>query len=330
MKHLTFSERKKIEYLLNVAHGGKREIGRMLKRSHSTIVEEINKNTKYGQKYDAEEAQIRAMKNQAKKGNKSKIENNLFLREYIIRKLTKEQWSPEQISARLKGRFYDEQIGDSVSHETIYQFIYAEENKYLKLFKYLRRSRSKRIQHGKRRNRKENIQQMTSIHQRPEIINKRKRFGDWENDSMIFSQQQDRLNVTLERQSRLVRICVCKDKSAEETNRALRDIIYEFEEECRSVTFDRGSENAYHWGIKEEYGIKTYFCDPYSSWQKGAVENINMFLRQYLPRNIKLNKLTDDEIYQIQEKLNNRPRKCLGWFTPNEYVEIQLSNNLSI
>ena len=111
------------------------------------------------------------------------------------------------------------------------------------------------------------------------------------------------------------------NKSAEETKNALIKTAESIPKEIfLTITFDNGTEGAKHTEIKREYEIDTYFCDPFSSWQKGGVENANKLIRYYLPRNTDLSKLTDRDIYEIQEKLNNRPRKCLGYLSPNEII----------
>ena len=110
-------------------------------------------------------------------------------------------------------------------------------------------------------------------------------------------------------------------KTADETNNALINTIESVPfQMVKTITFDNGSEGSKHYQIVQNYGIETYFCDPFCSWQKGGVENTNRLIRQYLPRKINLNNLTDYDIYLIQEKLNNRPRKSLNYQTPNEVI----------
>ncbi len=140
---------------------------------------------------------------------------------------------------------------------------------------------------------------------------------------MIFSQQKGVLSVQVERLSRLARIHVCHNKTAEANNEALCQTIdtlpsYWF----NSITYDNGSENVKHTELKECFDIETFFCDPYCSWQKGLVEHTNMLLRQYLPRKTNITALSEEQIYEIQEKINNRHRKCLNWLSPNEYAAI--------
>lgn len=315
MKHLTYYDRKIIEKLLKQKLSY-RAIGRAMGRSHTTIGDEIKLNS--GQLgYSADRAQQYHEKRQLRKGNKKKLDINYKLLEYVIEQL-KEDWSPEEISGRLK-KFPNKDIG-YVCHETIYEYIYSIEGIRLKLYLLLRRYKPKRTKWHSRKKRSINIPERTSIHARSDEINERAEFGHWETDSMIFSQQKGILSVQVERKSRLVRIHKCPNKTSIETLEAIiRTIDSVPLKYFLSLTFDNGSENVKHIEIRDNFDIETYFCDPYCSWQKGLVENTNMFIRQYLPKNAPIDSIADERIYEIQERLNNRPRKCLGYMTPNEY-----------
>ena len=314
MQYLTYYDRKIIEKLLKQKLSY-RSIGKTIGRSHTTISDEIRLNS--GQLgYSAEKAQHYHEQRQLNKGNKKKLETNKKLREYIIKKL-KEDWSPEEISGRLK--LMNMNIG-YVCHETIYEYIYSIEGIREKLYLLLRRYKPKRTKWHSRKRREIKIKERVSIHERPIEINEKAELGHWETDSMIFSQQKGILSVQVERKSRLVRIHRCLNKTAKQTLEAIINTIDSVPlKYFLSVTYDNGTEGAKHMELKEMFGIKTYFCDPYCSWQKGLVENTNMFIRQYLPKNAPIDSIADGKIYEIQEKLNNRPRKCLKYMTPNEY-----------
>ena len=320
MKYLTFNERKIISQMYNKDQMKFREIGRVLKRHHTTISNEIQRN-KYNLKYDPEKAHLKHLNIQMKKGNIMKLESNILLKNHITDEL-KEGFSPEQIIGRMKKVGLNQEIG-CVCVETIYSFVYASKNKHLKLWKHLRRHRKKRKSYSGRqyRNRGSTIKKRISIHKRPKQINKRKRIGDWEVDLMIFSKQKKVLSVHVERKTRLTRLYICENKSKEEMFDTLRATALDLPVgSVKTITFDNGTENADHYKLREKLGldIDTYFCDAYCSWQKGTVENMNMFIREYLPRNINLDNIDYDQLWQIQEKLNNRPRKCLDYLTPNE------------
>lgn len=315
MKQINYTERKMIEKMLK--QGMRiRAIGRALCRGHSTISEEIIKNKMlYETYYDAETAQARHERRQLKKGNKKKLDRKQRLRKYMIEKLV-EDWSPEQIAGELRGR-----CGMTIiSHETIYQFVYSEEGRRLKLWLHLRiKHKPYRKRRGARKSRKgQIISERISIHQRCEEASERKTAGHLETDSMIFSSQKPIVSVQVDRASQKCAITKLANKTALETKYALVRAIEDEYASVKTITFDNGSENVLHTEIRDIYEISTHFCDPYCSWQKGLVEEINGLIRQYLPRHINMNQITQDQIYEIQEKLNNRPRKSLKYKTPNQ------------
>ena len=323
-KYLSFEERRMIEKMIK-EWLSLRKIWWILWRWKSTIWDEIKNNSTFHDWYKAELAHKKFLKNQLKKRNKDKIETNPKLQEYIISKL-KEDWSPEEISWRLK-KFHNDKDLDSyiwyVCFETIYKFIYSKNWIKLWLPKLLRRHKPKRTKWYSRKSRSisDVIKNRVSIHSRPKVINARKRIGDFESDSVIFSNQKQVLNVNVDRKSRLLRFELVEDKTAISSIAVQKKIVYEFEEywlDIYSFTYDNWTENVYHSEL-HNFWVKTYFCDTYSSWQKWTVENMNMFIRQYLPKNTDLSKLTLQDLQNIQEKLNNRPRKCLNYLSPNEF-----------
>ncbi len=322
MKHLNLGERKCLEKMLKEGLG-KRQIARILKRSHSSIVEEIKRNQMpYEKEYDAETAHERFLKRQNNQGNVRKLEKDGDLKRMVIKNL-QEDFSPEQ-TAGLIGLIGEKKI----SHETIYQFIYSEEGKRLKLWLKLRhRKYPRRQKRGTRKTRyKVMIKERISIDERPKEANERVEIGHLETDTIIFSKQQRVVSVQTDRKTQKCSITILENKSAEETKYALKRAI---EDEygalnVKTITHDNGTENAKHMEIRDEYGVGTYFCRPYASWQKGLVENINKLIRQYLPRNMDISKLTQDDMDTIQEKLNNRPRKTLKYLTPNQAYQIFL------
>ena len=319
MQILTQYEREKIEFYLKLKWGP-REIGRRLKRDHGVISREIKRNSKDG-KYIAAVAQKRA-DFKARKTNKRKLESNEQLHNWVEKKL-KTGWSPKLIAGRLKKQPPPELNGDSVSHEQIYEYIYEGEGRWDGWWHYLHRARPKRRQ---RRSRKQQaktlIKQRISIDQRPETINSRVRFGDWESDLALFKKQKSALSVQYERKAMLTRIHKVQNKSAEENEQAIRktrDTLPEYF--FKSMTFDNGLENTCHTSL----GIDTFFCDPFSAWQKGGVENTIGVIRRYLPRDADISKITEEEIEAVQETINNRPREKLNYLTPNEVIAKELN-----
>lgn len=326
---LSFYERQIIETRLR----GKwriRMIGRYLNRSPGIISREVKRNIHPSGKYLAEYAQ-RLADRRTHITNKRKMDKDYLLARYV-KKQFEEDLSPEQIAGRLKEYPPDDLKGKSISHESIYQYIYnSPYGAYL--YNYLRyKTVPHRQKQHSRKSHKSLIPERISIHDRPKIIDDRERFGDWESDSVNFGKQRSALSVQHERKSSLVRLNKLADHGSEETLEALRATIgsLPIKDLARSITFDNGGEGAKHTKIRDEYGIDTYFCDAYKSWQKGGVENSNGLIRQYLPRETNFDKITEDMIYEIQEKLNNRPRKKLGYRTPNEVINSYILNQRSV
>lgn len=187
------------------------------------------------------------------------------------------------------------------------------------MYHYLRKKHRQRRKKCGRKKQKIAIPERISIHLRPEVINQRKRAGDWETDTMTFKKQKASLSVQYERKLMLSRIHKVKDKTAEETEQAVSQSVESLPPELfKSITWDNGGEGVCHTKIRDGYDIATYFCDTYASWQKGGVENLNGLIREYLPRETDMNTISNEDIYRIQERLNNRPKKKLGYLSPNE------------
>lgn len=311
----TFYERQKLEYLLRTEQS-LRNISKVMRRTHTILSREIRRNGDNRRKYRADTAQ-RLFEKRKHGKHRGKLDKYPELKTWVFEGLKKE-WSPDVIAGKLKN---EKKTKQTISHESIYHYIYNKDGRYEGWYKYLRQGKSKRQKRHIRKSGKLRIPERKSIHERPIYIAERKRYGDWESDSVIFSKQKTVLSVQSERKSKLIRMRKVANKTAEETTNALVKTAESIPKELfLSITFDNGGEGAGHTEIKKEYGVETYFCDPFASWQKGGVENANKLIRHYLPRKTDMSQLTDRDIYDIQEKLNNRPRKCLNYQTPNEVI----------
>lgn len=322
MQILTLSDRVFIEQS-RAYRRSIREIARRLRKDHTVISRELKRNRTSHTPYRAVTAQGYADR-RAKKTNVRKLEKDAVLKEHVVACL-KDDWSPEQIAGTLKAQPPPTLRGVSVSHETIYQYIYDGEGRYEHLWFHLTRAHRKRYRKHGRKHQKAHILERISIHERPAVIDARGRFGDWKSDTMQFKKQRAGLSVQYERKGMLTRIHKVPDKSAKATEDALRATLDPLPEDVRrSLTFDNGGEGACHTKIRDDFRMATYFCDPYASWQKGGVENTNGLIRRYLPRSTDLATITDAEIEIIQERLNSRPRKKLGYLTPNQVLHSYL------
>lgn len=318
-KEITFFERQQIETYLRM-RWKKTKIAKKLCRDYSIIKREVKRNSGEVMPYCAIDAQSCADRRK-KKTNKRKLEKyaNEKLKEFVDG-LLRDGWSPEEIAGRLKDQPPEELKNckdRTVSYESIYDYIYNGEGRFGGLYKFLRRKQFKR---KKEKARKQGIKtilkERVSITQRPGVVNERERFGDWETDSVIFAGSSI-LSVQQERKSKVCRIHKCEDKTAIASEEALRDSIESLPAGMwLTITRDNGSENVLH----KKTEVPSYFCDPYSSWQKGGVENLNGLIREYFPKKSNLDTVTERYVYEIQEKLNNRARKCLNYLTPNEVL----------
>lgn len=320
-KHLTAAIRGAIEALLHEQYTQK-EVAEKLGVSKSTVSREITKRgTPSG--YFARVAQehyerVRLNCRQRKKCLYSKRQK------YIAKKLEL-GWSPEQIAGRLKkicSPLY-------VCPETIYQFLYTDEwaKDEEKLYQYLRYGRKKRKKQTGRGVHRDKIPNRVSIHERPEIVNKRIEYGHCEGDSVIYKNKMA-INTMNELTTGKVAFKKLERKTAGQTTDAVIGSANELK--AKTITFDNGSEFTDHEEITGKTGVPVFFADPYCSNQRGANENVNMLLRGYLPKKADITDLTQSELDDIAEELNNRPRKRLGYLTPNEYYQYLLKEDSKV
>lgn len=321
MSNLTFYDRVRIEKYLNFQRLSLRDIARLIGRNVSVISREITRHKPQFSPYSAELAQ-RAAERKARNTNKKKLDKYPKLEKWVKAEI-KLDHSPEQVAGRLKNYPPPELLNVPTSllcMETIYQYIYQDAAEGGKLYTHLRRNKPKRQPRGQRKKRVV-IPEKVSIEQREEVINNKERYGDFEIDMIVGKNGKGGISNNYERKMMLTKLHKLKSKKAEETTKAMKKTCEQFPPKfVKSATFDNGTENVEHTQIRDEYKIKTYFCDPYSPWQKGGVENSNGLVRQYIPKGTDMETVTPKRLYFIQERLNNRPRKGLGYLTPNEVL----------
>jgi IS30 family transposase len=229
-----------------------------------------------------------------------------------VESLLKLEWRPEQISVRLKVENFP-----TVSHETIYQHIYQNKREGGSLYTYLARQHiyrkpiHKYCRRGFRDPRR-------PISERPAIVETRSRIGDWEADTVIGWKQQQAIVSLVERRSRLCLLQKVVYRTADSVTRATCQQLMPLKDKVLTITSDNGSEFAGHKSIALSLGADFFFADPYSSWQRGTNENTNGLVRQYFPKKTDFSLLSHDDVQFVADRLNNRPRKCLAFRTPNE------------
>lgn len=326
-KQLTTQERDQIAILL--AKGiSKRKIAKRIGRSVSTISDETKRNSNMGN-YEAAHAH-KACKQRKKYALKRSITplKSQKIYEYVLDKL-RNGWSPEQISGRIKQDYLNDKKM-RISYETIYKFIYSPRGKELNLFEYLPRKQKKRKRKKGRKVHRSRIPDRVSIHDRPEIIDKREDFGHWEGDSVIGKGCKHGLHTEVERVTRFLEVAKVNAITATECINAQISIFLKHPKRARkSVTTDNGKENSKHKTL-HLIEIKTYFADPYSSWQRGTNEYHNGLLRRYFPKGTDFRKVSDEDLQDVVFEINSRPRKCLDFKTPievyNDLVSVRITN----
>jgi len=327
MTHLTTDEREQI--MIGFAQKlSRRQIALNINRHHTTVIRELNNNGKYPYKYSVKEAEKRANKLKRKSKRQRKIDRYPNLKQYILEKLEL-KWSPEQISNTLKIK-YSDQTSMQISHESIYTYIYILPRGELRkeLISYLRqgvRGRQKR-KRGKD-SRQGKIANIISISERPLEVESRIVPGHWESDLIVGKNHKSAIGTIVERTTRTTLLIHLKEKDALSVRKAFAHELKKLPKQMiKSITHDRGKEMSEHELFTKDTKIQVYFADPYSPWQRGTNENTNGLIRQYFPKGTDFNKVSKKELKEVQNQLNERPRKALGFITPKESFAQLLEN----
>jgi len=308
--HLSPAEREEIS--IGLENGKKLcEIALLLKRSPSTISRELKRNSplKNNVRYRANRAQLKADERKTESHKRQRIPNKK-LRRFIYKYLRK-GYSPEIIAFKAS----EENKRWKTNYETIYQWIYKERQD---LIPYLARSHKKRRKRGSgKQKRCPKVPNRVMIEQRPDYINLRSRVGHWEADTIISRQSKAAVMVLVERKKRYVIIKKLTAKTAFYMHNAVVKSLSIFPKNVRrSVTYDNGTENAFHELTNKVLGTKSYFCNPYHSWEKGTVENIIGIIRRFYPKKTDWNDVSQWDLNKVARFINNRPMKLLGFKTP--------------
>lgn len=325
-KHLTDADRVRIEVLLR--EGYKQiEIAKKIGVNRSTISREIKiRGTPTG--YHATQAEINYRFKRRKCHPKRKIEETP-IGTHVLEKI-RLGWSPETISGRLK---LEVELGlrikdEYVNPESIYKFIYESDyGKREKLYEYLRRGKKHRSKKHGRKSQKTTIPNRVFIEMRAKEIDQRKTVGHWEGDTIHYPEKRG-VNSLVERKARFVILTKLERRTSEQTVQAVIEGLRNYK--AKSLTLDNGSENVLYEVISRALDLNVFFCHPYHSWEKGSNENMNGLVRKYLPRRTDLSTVTQEDLDDIAEELNNRPRKILGFHTPQEVLEAENIKSINV
>jgi len=231
----------------------------------------------------------------------------------LIEKFLNKDFSPEQISGLLAKKH-----NFRLSHETIYQYVLADKSRGGNLSLHLRHGHKKRKKRYGSYDRRGKIKDRISIDERPAIVDAKKRIGDWEIDTIIGKNHRGALVTLVERKSKLSLIGKVAKKKADLVAEAAIDLLAPYHDKVFTITADNGQEFAHHRFIKEQLKTDIYFAHPYHSWERGLCENTNGLIRQYFPKGTTFKTITEKQVQMVMDRLNNRPRKTLGFKTPNE------------
>ena len=297
--HITREERYQI-YALKKAGHKQNEIAEVLERSESTISRELSRNC--GRRgYRPKQAHSKSVERQSSNARTIDDATWQFAQDRLL-----EQWSPEQISGHA-----------AISPETVYQRVYADKRAGGLLWKNLRSQKLRKKRYGKAE-RRGTIPNRLSIDDRPAIVETRSRIGDWEADTVIGRNHRQAIVSIVERKTGFTLIRKVERKTAQAVSQAMIGLLKPYRKKVHTITSDNGKEFAGHEDIAKKLNADFYFAHPYSSWERGTNENTNGLIRQYFPKNRDFTTITQQEIDTAMERLNNRPRKRLGYKTPSQ------------
>ncbi len=309
MKHLTSEQRYALKAYLECGIT-KIEVARRLGVDRSTVYRELKRNGSKRGGYNPDFAQELTEERKERFSNNRKFDINK--QKLVDKWIKEEQWSPEQI----KGYCDDNNI-EMVSHERIYQYVRQDKAKGGDLYKHLRH----RLKHRKRpvSGKHEIIKNKVSIDDRPDIINNKERFGDWEIDLIVGGGNKGAMVTIVERTTAMLMIRKLENgKNAQELADTVIDMLLPYKNAIKSITSDNGTEFVQHQRISEKLNSEFYFAHPYSSWERGLSEYSNKLVRQYIPKNSNFNNFDKEYVKQVQYKINRRPRKNLNFKCPKD------------
>lgn len=318
MSHITYEQRYTISEMLKQGYSNVK-IGDVLNKDKSVIGREImrNKDKRSGE-YRCDLAEKKYRKRQSEKAKHRRF--TIDVQNYI-EDLIKEDYSPEQIVGISKK--YGKPC---VSHERIYQHIWDDKKNEGDLYLHLRRKGRLYRKRGSHKDSRGIIKNRVSIDQRPEIVEKRIRFGDIEADLIIGKNHKQAIVTLNDRACGMLKMKKIKSKESIVVADAINDLLEEWKPYIHTVTSDNGKEFASHEKVVNELNIDFYFAHPYHSWERGSNENLNGLIRQYFPKKSDFSNITDEEIKAVEVKLNNRPRKRYNYETPIFVMEKLLFN----
>ena len=302
---LTREQRYQIYALKKMGHSLS-EIAEVLGVNKSSVSRELKRNSgKRG--YRPQQAQALAL--ERRRTGQPRITSRTWA---TVARLLRQEWSPEQISGRLK-----KEQGLGISHEWIYQYVLQDQWAGGELYRHLRCQKQRRKRYGQYERRGQ-LLNCTSIEERPALVNRRQRLGDWEVDTLIGKRHKQAMVTLTERKSRFTLLGKVTHRTAQEVENQIHKLLQPVSNQVYTLTSDHGKEFANHQHLAETLNLKFYFAHPYAAWERGTNENTNGLIRQYFPKKHDFQTISKKQIQQVMHKLNLRPRKTLRFKTPFE------------
>lgn len=306
-KQLTEGQRYQIA-ALKKAEKSNKEIATIVGTSEATISRELKRNIgKRG--YRPKQAHIKALRRKQNAVKAIKMTPEVIV---LVDQQIRFDLSPEQVSGWLK-----EEHGIQLSHERIYQHIWADKRNGGDLYTHLRQAHKKRRKKYGSKDKRGQIRNRVSIEQRPVIVEEKSRIGDWEIDTVIGQNHKGALVTIVDRKSNFVLIKKVDTKHADGVTAATIALLKPHNDKVFTITADNGKEFAGHETMSQELRADVYFAHPYSSWERGLNENTNGLIRQYFPKGSRFEDITDEQVETVMHRLNHRPRKGLNYQTPH-------------
>ena len=318
MKHITKEQRYTICVMKKEGYS-QSDIARTIGKDKSVVSRELSRNSdKRSRKYDADLAQRKYRQRQKDKPKHIRFTEDV---KQYVEELINKDYSPEQIAGRAK---LEEK--KCVSHERIYQHVWKDKKDGGELHEHLRNKGRKYRKRGASKDKRGIIKNRVDIDMRPKIVDEKNRFGDLEIDTVIGKNHKGALLTINERVTSLTWIQLLGGKEAEPVTEKTINALMPIKDMLHTITSDNGKEFAYHEKIAEELDIDMFFAKPYHSWERGANENMNGLIRQYFPKGSSFENISAEDVRRVQDILNNRPRKKLGFLTPIEFFNINFGD----
>jgi transposase, IS30 family len=310
MTHLTEAQRYTIE-VLRAKNYSQKHIADVIGKSPSVVCRELKRNSdKRNGHYKSDLAQRKC--NKRHKDKKKNIRFDSEIKDSVD-SLIKMHYSPEQVVGFLKKNDFK-----TVSHETIYNYIWLNKKNDGQLFKYLRNKGKRYRKRGAQKDKRGIIPDKKCISTRPTVVDEKSRFGDLEIDTIVGKNHKGAIVTINDRATGILRMKKVESRDAPAVKAATIQLLYDWKPFIQTITADNGKEFALHKAIEKELDIQFFFAHPYHPWERGANENLNGLIRQFIPKKSDLALFSDDDILSIQDNLNNRPRKRFNFESPNQ------------